>query len=329
MQPRLKILDVFYGNKCNLTCFQCDTRSDIFRKGEHDTELDVIKQGILLASDKFVIENYTLLGGEPLLYKDRVLELAKFIRYFDQTTTIMLPTNGALISKNQEFLLDLITNYNILLVVSDHFSGFADQQKSQKLNNDVRSFAQLLNYDQLDPSRYVYEIFDWDNQKQDPLWQRWLDLAGDNTGEDYSRDLLYLKGRSGIYLKAYDTFLQHHQIENGKPKPFDSDDADLSYQNGCCSPFCTFMYDKKLYKCGALGTLKKFLAFHNSLDDPAWQKYLNYEPLDLETCTEEQVAAFSNSKYRSIDQCTMCPKNTQDFVKTEKHVIPLWKADNV
>ena len=39
----IKILDIFYGNKCNLTCNQCDTRSDVVRKGEYDPTIEDIK----------------------------------------------------------------------------------------------------------------------------------------------------------------------------------------------------------------------------------------------------------------------------------------------
>ena len=45
----IKILDVFYGNKCNLACSNCDTRSDTLRG--YDPELDTIKESIRLANE--------------------------------------------------------------------------------------------------------------------------------------------------------------------------------------------------------------------------------------------------------------------------------------
>ena len=40
MKRDIKILDIFYGNKCNLACNQCDTRSDHIRgKGVDDPEM--------------------------------------------------------------------------------------------------------------------------------------------------------------------------------------------------------------------------------------------------------------------------------------------------
>jgi organic radical activating enzyme len=70
--PNLKVFDIFYGNKCQIACQQCDTRSDLIRKGEHDPDLETIKEGILLTKEKFHIEHYSLLGGEPLLYKNKI-----------------------------------------------------------------------------------------------------------------------------------------------------------------------------------------------------------------------------------------------------------------
>jgi hypothetical protein len=52
----LKILDVFIGGKCNLACFQCDTRSDVIRSGEYDQSTEDIIEGIRLAQKHFKIE---------------------------------------------------------------------------------------------------------------------------------------------------------------------------------------------------------------------------------------------------------------------------------
>ena len=51
MRNSLKILDIFIGNMCNLTCFQCDTRSDVIRTTKLDPDLVSIKKGILLAEE--------------------------------------------------------------------------------------------------------------------------------------------------------------------------------------------------------------------------------------------------------------------------------------
>lgn len=318
----LKILDVFIGNRCNLTCFQCDTRSDLFRKGELDPDIDTIKDGINLARSKFNIETYSLLGGEPLMYLDKVEEILKFIRSFDPTTPIMIPSNGALIHKHVEKISDIIKNYKIMLVVCNHYSGFIDQSKSNKLRLDIQPLIESLNFDKVDPLMFFNTILDWDNTKEDPLWERFLKIKG-HLGNEFSREELYLKDKHGLFFKSQDEFAPNYYINsNGAAKPFDSPSASDSYLNGCGSLFCTFLNNKKLYKCAALGTLNQFLTRHNLLEDPDWQKYLNYKPLDLEKCSDEEVEFFSKTKYSSIKECTMCPHVDKNFIKTPETVIP-------
>jgi organic radical activating enzyme len=320
----IKILDIFIGNKCNLACFQCDTRSDIFRTGQHDQDLENILDGIRLTKEKFHIHNYSLLGGEPLLYLDRVEEILKYIRSYDNETVIMLPTNGSLIYKHLDRLVYIINTYKVFLVVCDHFSAFVDRTKSHTLKKQVNDLIKKLGYDKVDPKEFFYNIMDWNNTAQDSQWQEFLDVRG-NINDSFLTDELYLKNKHGVFFKSQDTFDVSYISINKKPKPFNSPDAQLSYKNGCCSPFCTFLYNKTLSKCAALGTLKKFLTHHNILDDADWQKYLSYKPLNLETCTMEEIENFSNTKYKGIEYCTMCPHTEQKYTKTPETVLPGFK----
>jgi len=324
----LKILDVFIGNQCNLTCIQCDTRSDVFRTKKHDPEIENIKQGIILAREKFVIQNYSLLGGEPLLYLNKVEEIIKFIRSIDPTAVIMLPTNGTLIDRHVTRLFEIIEKYQVLLVVCDHFSGFDDQTHSVELKGKVQKLLDTLQYKETTPFDMFNKILDWKNTANDPLWELFLESRGNL--DPYSNDRLFLKNKSGVFFKSQDTFDSHYyHNDQGTPKPFDSLNFESSYTNGCCSPFCTFMIDKKLYKCAALGTLKKFLTHNNLLTDPDWQKYLQYKPVDLENCTDAEISNFSNTKYRGINECTMCPATSdKKYKKTPEKVFPI-KIKNV
>jgi hypothetical protein len=82
---------------------------------------------------------------------------------------------------------------------------------------------------------------------------------------------------------------------------------------------CNFLIDKKIYKCAALGTLKRFLEFHGSLEDPDWKKYLDYDYLDLETCSDGDVVKFHLGKYCAVAECDMC--GTNSFKRTDEFVI--------
>jgi uncharacterized Fe-S cluster-containing radical SAM superfamily protein len=294
----IKILDIFIGNKCNLSCFQCDTRSDIVKTKSFDPSIESIKQGITLAQQHFTIEHYSLLGGEPLFYMDKVKEIVTFIRSVDSTTPILLPTNGKMIGRKADELAALVKQYNLTLMICNHFSAFEDTTLSDELTADVSSFIKQMELTE---------------SKQHTFFDQVIDKG------------LYVNehGKATVFFRDQDYFQSNYYLENNKPKPFASGDSDASYANGCCSPFCSFLRDSKLYKCAALATVRTLLEHHDSLNDPAWEKYLNYEPLDLANCTPEQVADFSNTKYRSIEQCDMCPSQSKSFTKTKATVIPI------
>jgi organic radical activating enzyme len=321
----LKILDVFIGNQCNLTCKQCDTRSDEIRTKKLDPDLEKTKLGILLASENFKIDNYSLLGGEPLLYLDKTKNLLEHIRSIAPSTNIFLPSNGTLINKFQSSVLDIIENYKITLSISNHFSAFADKTLSSQLSNNCMEIVKKLNLKQV-PMFEISDLhFDLYNQSADPDWQEFLNRSGKAT-EDLGGNFAYTNNDRTIIIlfKDQNEFKSHYYLQNGKPKPFASGDPQMSYENGCCSPFCSFLFETKLYKCGALGTLEKFLQLHKSKEDTAWKQYLQYNPLDLENCTAEQVTAFSGSKFQSVPQCDMCPSNNDFSVKKSyNNVIPI------
>lgn len=318
----LRILDVFYGNKCNLTCYQCDTRSDIFRKGEHDSNIDTIKEGVVLASKHFKIENYSLLGGEPLLNIEIVTELLKFIRSFDKHTPILMPTNGSLIDRNFDVVKDWLTNYGVRLSVCDHFSAFEDKDRSNQVKLASYRLADSLGMTEGNPRDFHYDVLNFGSS--DENWVQWI-TPRQSEFSDSENERYWAKENFSIFLHDQDYFQQHHYFSKNKPKPFAEGDPEASYRNGCCSPFCTYLYDKKLYKCGALGTLERFLRHHDAIDDPAWFKYLSYKPLDLVNCTEEEVKVFSDTKFKAIAECDMCPASGQEYRKTPETTLPSGK----
>lgn len=303
----LKILDIFIGGKCNLACYQCDTRSDIIRSGEYDQSTETIIEGIRLAQQHFKIEMYSMLGGEPLMYLSQVKELVTYIRQTDPSAYIIIPTNGTLLHKNKEELADLLLNYNVSLFVCNHFAGFKDQRLSQKVIEASLAFAKELNLIQIDPIEFNKQLSGTDVTDRENF-----------TSEEH----VFTNGTMHFWIRNQEEFHSNYFMSNNSPKPFATNDPAGSYKEGCCSPMCSFMFDKKLYKCAALGTLEKFLKFYNALEDPAWQKYLAYKPLDLTTATSAEIKDFSDTKLSAKPECDMCPNTTEHiFVKTEEKVI--------
>jgi hypothetical protein len=158
------------------------------------------------------------------------------------------------------------------------------------------------------------------------LFQAWLDAKSLDLLNSHTDDRYFSNNNTWIHFRGQHHFQQIYKLVNNKPKPFATGNSHDSYLNGCCSEMCSFLIDKKLYKCGALGTLHRFLEKHNQLDDTDWQKYLNYTPLDLTSCTQEQVQQFSDTKYSSISQCDMCPSKGNTFIKSPNTVL---KVKNV
>ena len=323
MQPSLKIFDIFYGNSCNLTCSQCDTRSDLIRKKQFDPTIDDIKEGIRLTKDKFDIELYSLLGGEPLLYLEKVEEILKYIRSIDDTTIILLPTNGDLIYKHLDYLQRIIIDYRVLLMVSDHTSMFKNSARTEKTKSSVDQLVTKLAIPQAGQEDFWNNIL---NQRPldtswDDYWDTKTKLISDSNSMDDTK--FWWNTSYGVYYQHQDSHVKHYYLNNNIPKPYNSVDIDSAYFKSCPSCYCTFLYNKKLYKCAALGTLRNFLSTHDSLEDPEWQKYLSYLPLDLTTCSDEEVASFSDSKFKSIKECSMCPESQQIIQLTEDNVLPI------
>lgn len=329
--PEINILDIYIGSKCNLTCYQCDTRSDIFKDNSNDPELDEILEGIDLVRKKFKVNLYSTLGGEPLYYLDRIEKIVKFIRSYDQTTTIAFSTNGALLEKKMDQVVELVKTYNISISVCDHFASFEDKALSTKIENAAKELVNRLGYKPIDGVEFFKRnIINVDKAETDESLKRFLKYYP-NITDGHEKNLVHGNYSSWIWFRPQHDFQSHYRRnKNNTPKPFMTNDPKGSYFNGCCNLFCNFLNKKKLYKCAALGTLESFLKKENLLNDQDWQKYLNYKPLDLENCSLEEVVNFSNNKFAESSVCDMCP-NSDDhkFIKTPELVLPkkIFKID--
>ncbi len=318
IKPYLKLLDIYYGSKCNLACVQCDTRSDVVRTDEQDPSLENILEGIRLAREKFEIEIYSLIGGEPLLNLDKVSKIIEYIRSYDTETTIFISTNGTLLSKKIDQLSDIMQTYHCSVMVCNHFSA-VDKDMTNRITDGVNQLVSKLELNRGDSNKFFKEFLKLNNPKKDPYWGKWIDERKEYYLEDQPQDEYYHNDNIFLHFRPQDDFKKNYVLTNGKPKPHATGLPHVSYKQGCSSPMCSFLIDKKLYKCAALGTLKKLLEYHNVLDDPDWQKYLNYRHLDLETCSDGDIAKFHVGKYFAIAECDMC--GTNSFKRTQESVI--------
>jgi hypothetical protein len=320
MNRHIKLLDAFYGNKCNLACSNCDSRSD-----ELDFEgpsIESIRESIILANEKFDVENWSMIGGEPFLYKDKILEIIKCIRSFEPNKTIFVSTNGMLLHKNIDWIIDLIKEYRVWVQVCNHTSLFYPKED---MVNAVHSIGKKLGLDETIPAYlWWYDVFKLETGTEN--WKEYARQKGWTT-DIFTRDpndITYMKKNWGIHYMESPYFQTIVDKVGGIPKPFNSNPDD-AYKNSCPSQFCAFLHDKKIYKCGALGTLKRLLEKYNLTDNPDWQKYLAYKPVDLENSTEEELDHFSATHYCSVSECSMCPGEYRGVEKNEINVLKIYR----
>lgn len=321
MKKEIKLIDIFYGNKCNLACNNCDTHSDVITTKELDPELENIKESIRLTFDHFEVDIWALLGGEPLLYLEKIEKIISYVRSLDPEKTLLMATNGTLISKNLDRLAYLITKYKIHLQVSDHYVNFKDKSKSEKIFQSVAKLASLLEIKKMTNGKEWWEqVVDLESGGAE--WQEHIRIAG----AAWDNEKSWIGDNFGIFYVGIGTFQTiHNYNEEGKPKPFNSPNPKDSYWNSCPGKFCSLLRDKKIYKCAALGTLESYLRVFDSLSDADWKKYLTYKPLDLENCTREEIDRFVGRLYCHIDECSMCPQNSIEIIKTEEQVLPKYR----
>lgn len=138
------------------------------------------------------------------------------------------------------------------------------------------------------------------------------------------------KNKSGIYYMEAHSFQKIHNKDSlGKLRPFNEGDPESSYWQGCPSCFCAMLYNKKVYKCGALGTLINVLTKTGQLNDEDWQPYIDYKPVDLTLNDPTSIRNFYDQHYSHIDACNMCPKNIDKVKQNEQNVLAKYAKNRV
>jgi hypothetical protein len=121
-------------------------------------------------------------------------------------------------------------------------------------------------------------------------------------------------------------FIAQYIQQGNQLKPFKTNDPEKSIKNGCVGSICSALVDSKLYKCAKLFAIHHVLDTTNQIDDPDWQKYLDYSPIDLTNTTVEELSAFEQQQGRHIDKCDMCPSqriiNITHIPQTKNNIFP-------
>lgn len=154
----------FLGNKCNLRCAYCDVNKDRPDPDYHEENLKLLLDTINEQNSKGnTINKVLLIGGEPTLYHDHVLEILDKIH--NLTERVVIVTNGTSIDKVKEY----IKYDNVHITVSwdglVNERGFDSEPLIKYLNDNNKLFSVNYvicnsNYDRLcDDFDYVNEHY--------------------------------------------------------------------------------------------------------------------------------------------------------------------------
>lgn len=278
---KLKIINFYYGYNCNLSCDGCFSGCDLIGE-KYDPSFDSVLKSVEDLS-KYAAganEMITLIGGEPLLYwEDRIVPLTKCIRKFFPDSNINITTNALLISKYKDQIFDLLLEVdNIRLSITDHLV------EVDKEDNFSKKYYKNLDTFLADP-------------RLNKIHDEHYDIPDTNID---------------IYVHKFETFKAQFLMIGGKVKPFKTNNPAQSKARGCTGD-CATVIDSKLYKCPRLASLTRILHKTNQLDDPEWQKYLKYQPVDLSSNNSyDSMREFFETQNKPISVCDMCP---------DKHII--------
>lgn len=253
------------------------------------------------------------MGGELFLYWDKVEKIIIKIRQHFPNTKIGLATNGLLLPKYKDNVLTLCEKYHPCDIdITDHFTLFSKDVKAKKYHKKLDAFL----------SDFIpATVVKWDNPKE------YLEKHKDCDIDDWKRFLIkeqtYAATASTIKVFNSQEFVPCYYTEEGKIKPWATNDPAGSYANGCAMPYCHTLVDSKLYKCSWFVVLPQLLSAHNQLQDPDWQPYLNYQPVDLINPTQEQLTQFEKTSRCAVPLCDMCTNNPNNILKqTKENVLP-------
>ena len=131
-KPFLNYLEMNVVDQCNLNCKGCAHFSNICNN--NFVSVDSFKSDLQMVSEKFNLYNFRILGGEPFLHPN-ILELLIISREILKNTKIVIVTNGLLIDKLSNEILQTIADNDIMLSISLYQPTYETFDKiKEKLN---------------------------------------------------------------------------------------------------------------------------------------------------------------------------------------------------
>ena len=287
----LNTVSIVCGARCNYSCVNCFTGSDKINTTLYDPDLEIILKTIPEMPKYIDIEPggmITLIGGEPLLYMERLEMLACAVRKAYPDVIIRVFSNGHLLGRKIDQMVDIMKKYTVSMDISFHLSGDPDSKTG---------LAWRQSMDKVSTHHEINKISDMH-----------YDIAN-YPGCDFHIFTL----ANGLWRSQFKTTI------DGKIKPFATGNPARSAQFGCSAGIkCSFMFNSRLYKCGSLAMLRPMLSATGQIEDPDWGKYLNYKSVDLLDFDQEKFDNFYETFGKPISECDMCNDTLAGAMRWEK-----------
>jgi hypothetical protein len=226
----------------------------------------------------------TLLGGEPMMYWDeRIVPLARRIRYNFPRARINIFYNGHLLCKRADEVIDFINEISANVTITQHLMGDLDSKLGSKWQSNLNEFLSHPLIIKIHSEHYHIK----------------------NNIE------------SNIHFTRSDNwFTWYKQDHQGLIKPYASNDPEKSMKYGCASGnYCASLFENKLYKCSSLAMLPGLLNTVGQNNDPDWKPYLDYPYVDVLDVDPEKLKFHVDSYGFPIAQCDMCNDQPANVVK--------------
>jgi organic radical activating enzyme len=285
--------NVIYGYKCNYACEGCCVGSNHVKDTTHDPDLEVTLAAIdrlpgvikIRDSDDYWQRGMiTLLGGEPMMYwNTRIVPLARRIRRNFPRARLNIFSNGHLLHKHADEVIDFINEVDANITISKHFIGDLESPVGQQWHKNITEF---LSHDR------IVRIHDDHYHVRDNCESNIHMYVGGDWYTWYSID-------------------NHHRI-----KPHRTGKPELSIKYGCASgSTCSSLYENRLYKCSSLAMLPGLLSAVNQIHDPDWQTYIDYPFVDVFAPDPNKLEAYRQTYGRAISQCDMCNDKPRNIIQ--------------
>ena len=252
---------------CDLACPGCDRFIDYDHRWTED--LEDLKLAMNAWSKRLDPDNFTIIGGEPLLHP-HIYDILKYSRECFDHSTIEVFTNGFFLPKRDKLLEVLLDIQPAKISLTIHNQ---DKDVKKKLENNIKThLIKNLNWQMVSKNHWKYE--DVELEITDPTQGGWYD---------------------------------YRQNVQGNLKPWQDKNPASSYRN-CSANIYPIIYKNKLYKCPPISMLETHANKFNLINDEDWKPYLEYKGLGID-CSNYELQGFIHNIFEPHAICNMCPAN--------------------